>query len=164
MPARIFSSGLRHLLIALDAPVQDRILARRGEISTNELVRRSHAAGLRCTARHREEVELERARQARKAADQICTWLAGIGLNKPNCEIIIDEVRRKFYTLAPAPPTRVDLTVDQIIERTKPPELIDDSIDIINRFILWLLRWTYFAFPDPIIRDQALDIALEKQW
>jgi len=160
-------SSLRHLLIALDAPAQDRALARRGEISTNELVRRSQAAGLRRAARHREEVELERARQIRKAADQICTWLAGIGLSKPNCEMIVDEVRRKFYTIAPAPPTRPapsDLTVEQIIERTRPPERKDDSIDILNHFILWLLRWSFFAFPDPLIRDHALDIALERMW
>lgn len=157
-------STLRHLLIALDAPAQDRALARRGEISTNELVRRSQAAGLRRAARHREEVELERVRQVRKAVDQICTWLSGIPLNKPNCEMIVDEVRRKFHTLAPAPPIRVDLTVEQIIERTRPPELKDHSVDILNRFVLWLLRWTYFAFPDPLVRDNALDLALQKQW
>jgi hypothetical protein len=162
-------SSLRHLLIALDAPAQDRALARRSQISTNELVRRSQAAGLRRTARHREEVELERARQTRKAADQICTWLGGIGLNKPNCEMIVDEVRRKFYALATAGqlPSRVapsDLTLEQIIERTRPPERKNDSIDIINPFILWLLRWSFYAFPDPHVRDHALDIALERMW
>jgi lambda repressor-like predicted transcriptional regulator len=160
-------SSLRHILTALDAPAQDRILARCGQISTNELVRRSQAAGLRLAARHREEVELERARQIRKAADQICTWLAGIGLNKPNCEMIVDEVRRTFNLLAPAPPSpraSLELTVEQIIERTRPAELNDDSIDILNRFIHWLLRWTFWAFPDPTIRDHALDIALEKMW
>jgi|SRR6185503_12957452 len=111
-------SSLRHLLIPLDAPAQDRILARRGEISTNELVRRFHAVGVRRTARHREEVEIER-RQARKAADQICPWLACVGLNKPNCEMIVDEVRRLFSSIAPAPQNRVappDLTVEEIIE------------------------------------------------
>ena len=43
-------SSLRRLLTALDTPVEDRALARRGLIPINELARRSRAAGLKRAA------------------------------------------------------------------------------------------------------------------
>lgn len=48
---QVSESLLRHLLHALQAPSSDRVLAKQGEITTNELVRRAKAAGLRRDAR-----------------------------------------------------------------------------------------------------------------
>src|ERR1035437_10183374 len=55
----VSESLLRHLLQALQAPIEDRYLAHQGKISTNELVRRARAAGIRRTGMHRESLQLE---------------------------------------------------------------------------------------------------------
>ncbi len=162
-------SSLRRLLTALDAPVEDRALARKGLIPTNELVRRSRAAGLQRAAQNREEIKLERERQTLLAAERICKWLLETQMIAPNCEMIVDEVRRKFHNMAQAGlhPTRVappDTPIDEIIEQTRPPAIKDDCIDVTGWYAQWLTRWTFFAFPDEDIRDNALDLVLEKQW
>ena len=162
-------SSLRRLLLMLDAPIEDKLLFRQGKITGNELVRRSRAAGLRYAARHREEIELERARQTLKASDHICKWLLQTQMNGPNSEMIVDEARHAFHAMAeaglrPAGVAPPDTTVTKIIEKTRPPELKDDSIDIAGWFAQWLCRWTFFAFPDQDMRDDALDLALQRQW
>jgi hypothetical protein len=160
-------SSLRRLLIMLDAPADDRFLFRRGKIAGNELVRRSKAAALKRVSQHREELEQKRERRTLKAADQISKWLLQTQLNGPNCEMIVNEVRREFAMRKqdgslPAP-TTVRLPLAEIIRRSRPPELTDDSIDIVSWFAQWLLDWSFFAFPDQDIRDNALDLALERQ-
>ena len=91
-----------------------------------------------------------------------------IKFNGPNREIIVDEARRQFHDMAQAGlrPDRTappDIPIEKIIEQTKPPALEDDSIDIAGWLIQWLVRWSFFAFPDEDIRDNALDLALERQ-
>jgi hypothetical protein len=159
-------SSLRRLLEMLDAPAVDGLLFRQGKITGNELVRRSRAAALRRDARHREEIELKRERQALKAADCISKWLLKTRLNGPNREMIVDEVRREFAMREadrslPASP-KIRLPLDEIIRRSRPAP--DDSIDIVAWHAQWLCRWSFFAFPDEDIRDDALDLALQKQW
>jgi len=131
-------SSLRRLLVALDAPIADKFLARKGKLTTNELVRRSKAAGLKRVALHREEIALEQAREALKAAGTICEWLRNKGVGGSFGE--------------------------QIIERSQPKRAIDDNADPINWYHEWLCRWAFFAFPDPEVRDTALDKALQAQW
>jgi hypothetical protein len=82
--------------------------------------------------------------------------------------MIVSEVRRELAMpqadrTLPAPPTEVNLPVDEIIRRSKPAELTDDSIDIIGWYAQWLGRCSFFAFTDPDVRDSALDLALEQQ-
>ena len=89
-------------------------------------------------------------------------------MNGPNCEMIVDEVRRKLWSMAQAGlhPDRVappDTPIDEIIEQTRPPAIKDDCIDIAGWYSQWLCRWSFFAFPDEDIRDNALDIALARQ-
>jgi hypothetical protein len=83
--------------------------------------------------------------------------------------MIVDEVRRQFSSMAQAVLhlTRVapaNTPIDQIIECTKPPELKDNSIDIVAWFAQWLTRWCFFVFSDEDIRDNALGLALKRQW
>ena len=137
-------------------------------IPINELVRRSRAAGLKRAARNREEIKLERERQTLRAADRICEWLVETQMNAPNCEMIVDEVRRKLWSMAQAGlhPDRVappDTPIDEIIEQTRPPAIKDARIDIAGWYSEWLCRWSFFAFPDEDIRDNALDLALQRQ-
>ena len=161
-------ASLRRLLKMLNAPAVDRLLFRKEKITGNELVRRAEAAGLRRAARRRESIEQKRKRQTLKAADHISKWLLETQLNGPNCEMIVDEVRREFAMREadkslPLPPT-VSLPVAEIIRRSRPPELTEDNkIDIVGWFAQWLCRWSFFAFSDEEIRDNALDIALARQ-
>jgi hypothetical protein len=159
---------LRHLLQALQAPACDRDLAQRGEISTNELVRRAKAASLRRSPDHNEALELERVRETRIATDLICDWLLQTDLFGPAREMIVKEVQREFLSMKetgyrPSLAAPSNIPTSQIIKRTKPPALTDGRIDIVTRFAKWLCRWSFFAFPDEEIRDAALDLARQKQ-
>jgi hypothetical protein len=161
-------SLLRHLLLTLKAPACDRDLARQGKISTNELVRRAKATGLRRSPQHSEVLELERVQQTHEAANTICDWLLKTQLFGPAREMIVKEVRREFLAMKeagsrPSLAAPSDVPTSQIIKRTKPPALTDGRIDIVAWFAQWLCRWSFFAFPDEDIRNTALDLALQKQ-
>lgn len=162
-------SGLRRLLVALDAPAEDKMLARKGEITTSELVRRSKAAGRARAARNREELKLERGRQALHAADLICKWLIATQMNAPNREMIVEEARLRFHGVIPVELNRSrqfapDTQIEDIIVQTKPPELKEEhKTDIAGWFAAWLCQWTFYAFRDEDVRDNALDLALERQ-
>jgi hypothetical protein len=155
---------LRRLLTALEAPAQDLVLARAGKISTNDLVRRAKAARVE---RSQQQLQSE----ADKGADLICTWLHSTKLNGPSCEIILNEVRGELaerHNLDALPPRAPanNLSVDEIIRRSKPPALTED-IDITAWYADWLFRWSFFAFPNCNIQSEALDDALrrvEKKW
>jgi hypothetical protein len=159
-------SLLRHLLQALLAPTCDQDLARRGKISTNELVRRAKAA-LR-PAKHHEMLAIDRDRDIRLASDLICDWLLQTELFGPSREDIVREVQRKFRLMKEASrhPTAAvpsGTLVSQIIKRTQPPALTDDSIDIVAWYAQWLRKWSLNAFPNENVRDSSLSLALEKQ-
>jgi hypothetical protein len=82
--------------------------------------------------------------------------------------MIVKEVQREFLAmkeagLHPSVVASSDMPTSQIIERTKPPALIDDSIDIVAWFAQWLCKWSFFAFPDEGIRGTALDLARQRQ-
>jgi transposase-like protein len=162
-------SLLRHLLLALKAPAEDQDLARHGQISTRELVRRAKAASTRRAQRHREVVALERDEAARKETDLICNWLLQTGLHGPSCVMIVDEVRRRLATdeaagIVPKVSKPLDLPIHEIIRRRRPDDLKDPTMDTISWHAEWLLRWAFCAFPDEQVRWTALDIALERQW
>jgi hypothetical protein len=162
---RLSESLLRHLLLALRAPVCDQDLARQGKISTNELVRRVEA-GLRQPVKGRETPAIDRDREVRIAADLISDWLLQTKLFVPAREMIVKEVQREFRNMKeagrhPSAVASPGTLLSQIIERTKPPA--DHRIDIVAWFAHWLCRWTLFAFPDEDIRDTALVFALQKQ-
>jgi hypothetical protein len=161
-------SLLRHLLLALQAPASDRDLARQGKITTNELARRAKAVGLLRLPDNSEAIELERVQATRIATDLICDWLLQTDLFGPAREAIVKEVRHKFLAmkdagLHPSVTAPPGTPIFRIIERTKPPALTDDSIDIVAWLAQWLCRWSFFAFPDKDIRDAALDLALQSQ-
>ena len=137
----------------------------RGKISTNELARRAKAAGHRSVKRH-ETLTIDRDREVRKAADLICDWVLQTTLFGPARKMIVEEVRRKFRNmkeagLHPSAAAPHDTPVSKIIERTEPA--LDDRIDITAWFAQWLCKWCFFAFPDQEIRDDALDLAFQKQ-
>jgi transposase-like protein len=87
-------SLLRHLLKALDAPAADRAAARQGNLSTNELIRRTKAEAKRLSAQRREADERVRGRNATQGAKLICDWLQEIGMVGTHGEQIVDEARQ----------------------------------------------------------------------
>jgi hypothetical protein len=162
-------SLLRHLLAAFQAPPADRYLARQGVISTNELARRSKAAGIRSSRMHREAREFERAQAARQGCKTICGWLADEQMSGSYGERIVDEARRLFakaeqdgmFPQDAAPP---DTPTEQIIQRCRPAEAKNDSANFIARHAWWLARWVFYALTDPWARDLALELALSEQF
>jgi transposase-like protein len=161
-------SLLRHLLTALQAPPADRSLARQGKISTNELVRRSEAAGIRRSSMHREAREFERTQASRQACRTICNWLGAEQMSGPYGEQIVDEARRQLaiagmtgkFPKDAAPP---DMPAEEIIQCCRPPQAGINELSSTAWFGAWLARWTYYAFTDTSIRDTALDLALDIQ-
>jgi lambda repressor-like predicted transcriptional regulator len=161
-------SLLRHLLAALQAPPEDRFLARQYKISINELVRRAKAAGIRRSSTLREARELGRAQAARQGSRKICDWLASENLQGGYGAQIVDDARRLFaqaeqtgkFPKDAAPP---DMPTEQIIQRCRPAELMNDSITFIAWYAWWLVLWTFYAFTDSWVRDTALELALNEQ-
>ena len=159
---------IRHLCQAAQAPAGDQYLARQGKISTNELVRRARAAGIRGDARRREAIELERTKAARAACRKICDWLSSEKIPGSYGEQIVAEARRQiaFTELKkklPTHPAPLGMPVDQIIQRCKPPESSVDEFTSTAWFGTWLALWTFYAFNDSGVRDAAINLALEQQ-
>ncbi|MGA2851231.1 MAG: hypothetical protein ABSE46_19690 [Terracidiphilus sp.] len=159
---------IRHLHQAAQAPAGAQYLARQGNVSTRELVRRAKAAGIREDARHREAIEMGRTNAARASSKKICDWLASEKIPGSCGEQIVAEARRQIALTElkrklpthPAPP---GMAVDQIIQRCKPPDPSLDEFTSIAWFGTWLALWTFYAFTDSQVRDAAIDLALEQQ-
>jgi transposase-like protein len=161
-------SLLRHLLQALQASPQDQELARYGKLSINELVRRSKAVQARQAAKDREELEIKRTQVAQRVCEDICNWLEENGINGIYGEQIVDEARRLLVMAeqdGKLPPykTPPNTPLAEIIQRVEPHLFRNSDISVVGWFAAWLARWTYFAMPDSLVRDRALNLALDKQ-
>jgi hypothetical protein len=84
-------SSLRHLLKAIEAPLEDWPLAYQGKISTNELVRRAAAAKARDKVKQGEALKLDRTQASLKAAKIICDWLRSEGVTSSFGEQVLGE-------------------------------------------------------------------------
>ena len=163
-------STLRHLLLALRAPAADLISARQQNLSTNELVRRAKADAVRRESERHEAAKTQRIEAAQRAADQICSWLAEEHVYGPDGERILDYVRSEYASrtvdgsLPPQVPKEHKLPHQELIRRCSPTEPCPDDAASVDWYRQWLFRWTFYAFPDPNVRDRALDLALERQW
>jgi hypothetical protein len=161
-------SLLRHLLKALQAPIEDSYLARKGKISTRELTRRAKAAGTRRAATHHEQIELERAKESLQGCRTICNWLIAEGTPGSYGKQIVDETRCLFAKAEqdgkfPKGAAPTDMPTPEIIQRCQPAEVKNDS-SFIARYVWWLALWIFYSMTDVIVRDHALELALETQW
>ena len=160
-------SLLGHLLAALQAPAADRALASEGKLSTRELVRRAKVVGTRRTVRHREALELERAKASLVGRRAICDWLAAENISESYGEQIIEEARRSLAVAeqarklphGAAPP---DMTTAEIIQRCRPAEPKTAAITVVAWYDKWLALWAYYSMPETQVRLATLDLALEK--
>jgi hypothetical protein len=82
---------------------------------------------------------------------------------------VVDEARRQLAMAAitgkfPKDAAPLDMTTEEIIQRCRPPEAAINEFSSIAYFGAWLVRWTYYAFTDPSVRDSAIDLAMEEQF
>ena len=165
----VSESLLRHLLKALQAPIEDRFLAQKRKTSTNELVRRARTEGIRRSNMHRETVEFERSQASLKGCRTICNWLAEQRISGSYGEQIVEEARR---TLAIAEENKTlprdaaphDMPTATIIQQCRPAEPKTDAISFVAWFARWLALWTAYSMVDSWVRYKAIELALETQF
>ena len=80
-------------------------------------------------------------------------------MNEARRELFQGECAGKLPQGGPAK----DLTIQEIIPRSRPPRPDPDEFSEIAWYGIWLARWIYFAVPDTVVRDQALGLALTTQ-
>ena len=162
-------SLLRRLLKAIQAPVEDQLIARQVKITTNELIRRAEAAGIRRTANEHEALDLERTQNALRGSKAICAWLVQERVSGGFGEQILCEAQR---LLADAEQTNrfphgaapLDMPVEEIIQKCKPEGPTTDAVDLVARFAFWLALWAYYAITDSNVRYRAFELALNAQF
>lgn len=162
----VSESLLRHLLQALQAPIEDTLLAHKRNTSTNELVRRAKAAGIRRSSMHREALEFERTQASIRGCKTICNWLAAEDVPASYGEQIVEEARRtlaiaeekKTLPRDAAPP---DMPTATIIQRCRPAEPRTDAVSFIAWFSHWLALWAAYSMTDSWVRYKAIEMALE---
>ena len=160
-------SLLRNLLLAARAPLPDRILARKKQISTRELVRRSKAAIKASAERDKETQEEKRTKEVQKWSTAICRWLEEMEFFTSHAVSIIDEARWQMAAAdvsggLPGSKAPKGMSLKEIIQRTQPSDSgYEDSSEVAS-YAAWLARWSFFAIPDPDLRDAALEDASER--
>lgn len=160
---------LRRLLMAIQAPVEDLLLARQGAISTSELLRRAKAAEVRRTANEHEALEFERAEDAVRGSKAICAWLVQERVSGGFGEQILCEAQRQLAEAEqtnkfPKEVAPADLPVEEIIRKCKPAGPTTDAVDLVARFAYWLALWAYYAITDSNVRYRAFELALNAQF
>ncbi len=162
-------SLLRRLLKAIEAPIEDCLLARQLKISTSELVRRARAARTRRTDKQHEAREFERAKDSIRGSKTICDWLTQERMSGAYGEQIVCEAQRDLAIAErtnqlPKDAAPADLSVAQIIRKFRPPVPTTDANNFVAWFACWLARWAFFAFTDSDVRYRALELALDTQF
>jgi transposase-like protein len=161
-------SLLRNLNQAAQASALDQALARKGKISTRELVRRAKADQAVRKAKERKAAEQKRAKLVQLVADKICEWLDQEGFSSSQGEAIVDNARwllndaETSGNLPPPPPAPPGTPLTEIVEKLRPSRSITEGADEFGAHALWLLRWVYFALSDSIARHKALSKALDR--
>jgi lambda repressor-like predicted transcriptional regulator len=162
-------SLLRRVLKAIQAPIEDQLLARLRAISTSELIRRAEAAGIRRVANEHEALEFERTENAVRGSKAICAWLVKERVSGGYGEQILCEAQRQLaeaeqtnkFPLGAAP---AGLPVEEIIRTCKPAGPTTDAVNLVARFAYWLALWAYFAITDSNVRYRAFELALNAQF
>ncbi len=162
------SALLRHLLVCLEASAEDQELARQGLMSTNKLAKRGLAARKQREEPSPEVVKAQREESTRVAVDLICDWIEAEGLNGHHGEAVIKGASDRIVVVQrnpnlPAVPKKVGILPEVLIRRHRPKQPPDGGVARINWYVLWLARWAYSTFEDPVVREDALKQALKRQ-
>ena len=160
-------SLLTHLLQAGQAPLEDRVLARRGELSTRALVRRARATGTRRTAMHREAIAFEREQTAIQDSRSILNWLAEHCVADADQEQIIERARLYLFLVEGAwPISPVAMSACKLADKTvrmqRPAQSDLAEIGLFAGFARQLADWALGGITDPQIRQRAFELARDE--
>ena len=154
---------IRHLRIAADATDEEKQQAGQGELSTRQLV----AIVL---ARRKEQEKTQQQLAAQEAATTIVNWLLS-ELGSACAEKTLDEANRSLAKAEregtlPKDRAPVGMSIEEIVARWRPKNLLDDSWGNtpgaetpLARYADWLAIWEYYAFPDKEVRHEAYRLA-----
>jgi len=158
------SSLLTHLLQAGQARLEDRVLARRGELSTRALVRRARATGTRRTALHREAIALDIEQTAIQDSRSILNWLAEQDVTDADREQIIKRARlyvslvEGIFPLSPVAMSAC-IPADKTVRVQWPVQSDLAETGLVAGFARQLAHWALDGVSDPQIRQRAFELA-----
>ena len=56
------------------------------------------------------------------------------------------------------------MAVTELIQRSRPPELKTDELELMAWFGFWLACWAYYLMPVSSVRYRAIELAYDKQF
>ena len=135
-------SLLSYLLRALQAPAKDRELARLGDITTRELVRRARSSGTRPNSIQRESLAFDRECVAVQAGHAIKVWLDEQSIPSADQEQIMDQASSltasvKRVDLGSLGASLPDIPLVEIIRLFRPADLGTND----DHSIAWFAQW-----------------------
>jgi transposase-like protein len=158
------ASLLSYLLRAASAPAEDRELARSGEISTRELVRRAGPMMSRRNSTAREAVAFDREFAAVRASQQIAKWLDKEKITYCDRAKVIEQARLlnvhvDKIALGSLEAYLPDIPLDDVIRMFRPDGQEPDGDPSVAWYSEWLARWSLHGIQDGVVRSRALEIA-----
>lgn len=158
-------SLLYRLLRALKAPPQDRMRARRGEMSTRELARRAGGAKTTSQDKAREAIAYENERKAIRLSKVIVKWFNDEGVSFMDFDDVIKVARIHLNKSGNAGNRTAQAAIEglpirTVIHRCRPAQPIPGGEQSIALYGDWLARWTLLGISDCKVRDRALDLAI----
>jgi hypothetical protein len=158
------ASLLSYLLKAASAPAEDRELARSGEISTRELVRRVRSRRSRAISIDGEGLAFERECAAIEASRAIVDWLHEQKIAYPDQIKVVEQTRlRNLHAdtnvLDSLQAYLPDIPLCEVIRIFRPVQELDGQHSP-DWYAEWLGRWALHGIPDDGVRSRALENAL----
>jgi hypothetical protein len=157
-------SLLSYLLRALQAPAKDRELARLGNITTRELVRRAGSAGTCPSSIQREAIAFGTECAAVRAGHAIKEWFDEQRIPSADREQIINKASLLYVSLNTANlgslgASLPDIPLPEIIRIFRPADPRTDDDRSISLFAQWLSDWTHHGVLDDEVRVRAVELA-----
>lgn len=160
-------SLLSHLLRAAGAPALDRELARSGEISTRELVRRARISANRSRSIYGEAIAFDREYAVIQASHAITKWFDEQKVESTDREQVIEQAcscqaSDNMPDLGSLGAYLPDIPLDEVIRLFRPAHIENDRNRSVSWFAEWLALWTLHGVLDDRVRTRALELALER--
>jgi hypothetical protein len=154
-------SLLSHLLRALEAPAEDRELARSGDISTRELVRKAQSSGF---SMQREARAFDYEREVMKASQAIMRWFNEENVASADREQVVEQaflllVNADTSEAGPLEAYLPDIPLGEVIRLFRPACLGIDGDSGLALLSEWLALWTLHGILDDRVRARALELA-----
>jgi hypothetical protein len=157
-------SLLTHLLQASQAPLEDHLRARRGELSTRALARSAKATGVRYTTLHREAIAFERESEARRHSKTIKRWLSEQGVADADRGQVIE--RACLYLSTPEWTEKLPLvaipaglSADKPVHTSLPTQPDPTEVGFAAGIAWQLAHWIVAGISDHRVRQRALELA-----